>query len=66
VGAWRSVADLFHSLAACVTKVSPPLRGTVIWSVLADRVVFALAVSLSLNKMEPTWFLAPLCPSSLW
>jgi hypothetical protein len=44
VVAWRSVADLFHTWAAWVTKVSPPLRGTSTCPVLADRVVFDVAV----------------------
>jgi hypothetical protein len=44
VGAARSETDRFHTLAACVTKVSPPLRGTVICPVLADLLVFAVAV----------------------
>jgi hypothetical protein len=46
-------------------KVSTPLMGTVIWPVLANRVVFAVAVLLLENKIDPTWFLAPSCPSLL-
>jgi hypothetical protein len=65
VGALRSVPNLFHRLAACVMKVSTPLMGTVIWPVLADWDVFAVAVLLSENKIDPTWFLAPSCPSLL-
>jgi hypothetical protein len=39
VSALRSVGDSFHTLAACATKVSPPLlRGTLISQVLAERV----------------------------
>jgi hypothetical protein len=45
--ACRSVADLFHTWAAWVTKVSPPLRGTSICPVFADPVVFAVPVLLS-------------------
>jgi hypothetical protein len=38
----------------------------VIWPVLADWVVFAVSVLLSVNKMEPTWFLVPSFQSLLW
>jgi hypothetical protein len=43
-----------------------PLRGTVIWPVLANRVFLAVSVLLSSNKRQPTWFLAPSFPSALW
>jgi hypothetical protein len=36
------------------------------WPDLANRVFFAEALFLSANKMEPTWFLEPSCPLSLW
>jgi hypothetical protein len=62
VGEWRSVANLFRVWDEGVA----PLSGTVIWPVLADRVVFDVAVLLSVNRMEPTWFLEPSCPSLLW
>jgi hypothetical protein len=52
--------------AAGVMKVSPPLGGTVIWPVLADRVFLAVSVLLSLNMRQLTWFLAPSFPSLLW
>jgi hypothetical protein len=66
VVAWRSDADPFHTWAAWVTKVSPPLKGTSTRPVFADRVVLARSVLLSEKMIWPTWFLAPLPPSSLW
>jgi hypothetical protein len=61
-----SVANLFHTWAAWVTKLSPPHRGTSICPVFADRIVFAVPVLLSKKRILPTWFLAPSFPSSLW
>jgi hypothetical protein len=65
VVAWRSVADLIHTWAAWVTKVSPPVIGTSTCPVLADRVVFDVAVLLSEKMILPTWFGEPSLPSSL-
>jgi hypothetical protein len=60
------MTNWFHTLAECVTKVSPPRRGTVICQVLANLVVFAVAVLLLVNKIDLTWFRARSFPSLLW
>jgi hypothetical protein len=65
VVAWRSMADLFYTWAAWVTKVSPPLRETSTCPVFADCVVFEVAVLLSEKMILPTWFWEPSLPSLL-
>jgi hypothetical protein len=54
VSALQSMTDLFHMMAACATKVSPPLKGTLILPVLAKRVFLPVSVLLLSNRMEPT------------
>jgi hypothetical protein len=55
VRALRSIADLFHTLTACcATKVSTPLRGTMILPVLAEPVFLPVLLLLLSNKIAPT------------
>jgi hypothetical protein len=63
VSALSNVPDLFYTVAACMMKVSTPLRGTVISPVLAERVFLAVSVLLSCTSMPP---LIPPLPPSCW